>query len=69
MAIEVVSWVQPGSVDIRNSNHTPGDEVLHCSAAEWVEFLAAVKDGEYDHVTEATTASGPGRSDAAPLVT
>lgn len=60
MAIEVVPCMHPGSVDIRNSNHAPDDEVLHCSAAEWVEFLASVKDGKYDHMTEDNGASsGP----------
>jgi hypothetical protein len=40
-------------VDLRSSNHPPGDEVLHCSAVEWAEFIAAVKDGKFDDVTSA----------------
>jgi Domain of unknown function (DUF397) len=51
MAIEVVSCIHPGSVDLRSSNHSPGDEVLHCSATEWAEFMAAVKAGEYNHLS------------------
>jgi hypothetical protein len=30
------------------------DDVLHLTAAEWTEFLAAVKAGAFDHLT------GPG---------
>lgn len=51
MAIEVVACIHPGSVDLQSSNYSPGDEVLHCSAAEWAEFIAAVKTGEYDHLS------------------
>jgi hypothetical protein len=40
-------------VDLRSSNHLPGDEVLHVAAAEWAEFIAAIKDGKFDHVTSA----------------
>jgi hypothetical protein len=50
MAIEAVPCIHPGSVDLRSGNHSPGDEVLHCSAAEWAEFIAAVKTGEYDRL-------------------
>ena len=53
MSIEVVPCVRPGAVDLRSSNHFPGDEVLHVSAAEWAEFIAAVKDGKFDDVTSA----------------
>lgn len=46
--------LHPGAVDLRStSNHHPGDEVLHASAAEWAEFLAAAKDGKFDDVASA----------------
>jgi hypothetical protein len=51
MAIEVVPCIHPGSVDLRSSNYSPGDEVLHCSAAEWAEFIATVKTGTYDYLS------------------
>jgi hypothetical protein len=51
--IEVVPCPHSGAVDLRSSNHLPGDEVLHASAAEWAEFIAAVKDGKFDDVTSA----------------
>lgn len=53
MSIEVVPCSPPGAVDLRSSNHLPGDEVLHASAAEWTEFIAAVKDGKFNTVTSA----------------
>ena len=53
MSIEVVPCLHPGAVDLRSSNHLPGDEVLHASAAAWAEFIAAVKDGKFDDVTSA----------------
>jgi hypothetical protein len=52
MSIEVVPCLHPGAVDLRSSNHLPGDEVLHASAAEWAEFIAAVKDGRFDDVAQ-----------------
>jgi hypothetical protein len=48
-----VPCLHPGAVDLRSSNHLPGDEVLHVSAAEWAEFIAAVKDSRLDDVTSA----------------
>lgn len=51
MSIEVVPCLRPGAVDLRASQHLPGDEVLHCSAAEWAEFLAAVKSGKFDQLS------------------
>lgn len=59
MAIEVVPCIHPGSVDLRSSNYSPGDEVLHCSAAEWAEFIAAVKTGKYDHLNPGCSAGYP----------
>jgi hypothetical protein len=52
MSIEVVPRPHPGAVDLRSS-HLPGDEVLHASAAEWAEFIAAVKAGKFDDMTSA----------------
>jgi hypothetical protein len=37
-------------VDLRSSNHLPGDEVLLASAADWAELIAAVKRGKFDDV-------------------
>jgi hypothetical protein len=53
VSIEVVPCLRHGAVDLRSSDHLPGDEVLHASAAEWAEFIAAVKDGKFDGVTSA----------------
>jgi len=53
VSIEVVPCPHPGAVDLRSSNHLLGDEVLHASAAEWTEFIAADKDGKFDDVTSA----------------
>lgn len=38
-----------GAVDLLDDRY-PHDEVLHFSAAEWVEFLAEVKAGKFDSV-------------------
>lgn len=62
MSIEVVPCIRPGSVDLRSSNHSPGDEVLHFSASEWAEFVTAVKTGEYDHLS----VSGSGEDERNP---
>jgi Domain of unknown function (DUF397) len=53
VSIEVVACPHAGAVDLCSSNHLPGDEVLHASAAEWAEFIAAVKEGKFDDVTPA----------------
>ena len=53
MSIEVIPCPHPGAVDLRSSNHLPGDEVLHVAAAEWAEFIAAIKDCKFDDVTSA----------------
>lgn len=50
MNIEVVPCSLRGCVDLRDSRY-PDGEVLHLTAAEWAEFLAAVKSGRFDHVT------------------
>lgn len=51
MSIQVVPCLRPGAVDLRVAPHLPGDEVLHCSAAEWAEFVAAVKKGAFDQLS------------------
>jgi hypothetical protein len=48
-AIEAVPCSPTGAVDLRDSRHPKADP-LHFSAAEWAEFLAAVKAGRYDAV-------------------
>lgn len=53
MSIEVVQCVLPDAVDLMSSGHLPEDEVLHCSATEWSDFVAAVKAGSFDHLTSA----------------
>lgn len=50
MTIEAVPCSHPGCVDLRDVRY-PGDGVLHLSTAEWVEFLAAVKRGDFDVLT------------------
>jgi hypothetical protein len=54
MSIEVVPCLRPDAVDLRVAPHLPEAEVLHCSAAEWAEFVAAVKKGAFDQLS-----SGP----------
>lgn len=49
MTIEAVPCCHPGCVDLRDARY-PDDEVLHLTAAEWVEFLAAVKRGTFDNL-------------------
>jgi hypothetical protein len=49
MTIEAVSCSHSGCVDLRDSRY-PDDDVLHLSAEEWAEFLAAVKQGGFDHL-------------------
>jgi Domain of unknown function (DUF397) len=49
VTIEDVPCSHPGAVDLRDSRY-PGEEVLHFSAAEWREFLDAVKAGKFDRV-------------------
>jgi Domain of unknown function (DUF397) len=55
MTIEAVPCSHPGCVDLHDVRY-PDDEVLHLSSAEWAEFLAAVKRGDFDAL------SGPGRT-------
>ncbi|HEX9353739.1 MAG TPA: DUF397 domain-containing protein [Streptosporangiaceae bacterium] len=50
MTIEVVPCTQPACVDLRDARY-PDDGVLHLTAAEWTEFLAAVKRGDFDGLT------------------
>jgi hypothetical protein len=52
VTIEAVPCSHPGAVDLRDSRYA-GEEVLHFSAAEWAEFVAAVKSGQFDHVGHA----------------
>jgi hypothetical protein len=49
MTIEVVPCPHPGCVDLRDVLYP--DDVLHLTSAEWVEFLAAVKRGDFDALT------------------
>jgi hypothetical protein len=47
MTIEAASCPHPGCVDLRDVRY-PDDDVLHLNTAEWTEFLAAVKRGDFD---------------------
>ena len=40
MPIEAIPCPHPGCVDLRDVRY-PDDDVLHLTAAEWAEFLAA----------------------------
>jgi hypothetical protein len=51
MTIEVVRCPHPGCVDLRDVRY-PDDGVLHLTTAEWSEFLAAVKRGDFDQQIE-----------------
>jgi hypothetical protein len=50
--IEVVPCAHQGAVDVRCTRYP--EDVLHLTAPEWLEFLAAVKAGAFDHL------AGPG---------
>jgi hypothetical protein len=50
MSIEAVPCPHPGGVDLRDLRY-PDDDVLHLTTAEWTEFLAAVKRGDFDTLT------------------
>jgi len=50
VTIEAVPCSHFDAVDLVDSRYLH-DERLHFSAAEWREFLAAVKAGRFDHVT------------------
>ena len=50
MTIEAVRCLHPGCVDLRDVRY-PDDDVLHLAAGEWIEFLAAVKRGDFDELT------------------
>jgi hypothetical protein len=41
-----------GAVDLSSTRNAPDDEVLHVSRDEWAEFVAGVKDGKFDHVSD-----------------
>lgn len=43
----------PGAVDLADTRAQPGADPIHLSAAEWAEFVAAVKAGKYDGVAAA----------------
>jgi hypothetical protein len=47
-----VPFAHEGAVDVRCTRYP--DDVLHLTAPEWLEFLAAVKAGAFDHL------AGPG---------
>jgi hypothetical protein len=51
MSIEVVPCSEHNCVDLRDSRFPDREEVLHLGAAEWAEFLSAVKAGVFDHVS------------------
>jgi Domain of unknown function (DUF397) len=48
----LASWL----CDLRDSRY-PDEEVLHFSAAEWAEFLAKAKSGQFDHALSGACAS------------
>lgn len=50
MTIEAVYCPHQGCVDLRDVRY-PDDGVLHLTFADWVEFLAAVKRGDFDALT------------------
>ena len=50
MTIEAVPCPYPGCVDLRDVRY-PDDGVLHLGTAEWIEFLIAVKRGDFDALT------------------
>jgi len=50
MTVEAVPCSQHGCVDLRDVRY-PNDGVLHLTAAEWTEFLAAAKRGVFDEMS------------------
>ena len=49
MPIDAVPCPHRDCVDIRDTGK-PEADVLHCSAAQWAEFLTAIKAGKFDAV-------------------
>jgi hypothetical protein len=41
-----------GAVDLSSTRMPPDDEVLHVTRDEWAQFLAEVKAGRFDHVSD-----------------
>ena len=66
MTIEVVPCTQSGCVDLRDARY-PEDGVLHMAVAEWAEFLAVVKRGDFDELPRKATPvrGGPPQADPA----
>jgi hypothetical protein len=52
VTIEVMPCSHRGCVDLRDSRY-PDEEVLHFSSAEWAEFLAKAKSGQFDQAPSA----------------
>jgi hypothetical protein len=52
VTVEVVPCSHRGCVDLRDSRY-PDEEVLHLSGAEWTEFLAKAKTGQFDQAPSA----------------
>lgn len=46
--VEAVPCSHRGAVDVRHTRYP--EDVLHLTAAEWLEFLAAAKAGTFDHL-------------------
>ena len=55
MPIDAVPCPHRDCVDIRDTGK-PEADVLHCSAAQWAEFLTAIKAGKFDAVGSITAA-------------
>jgi hypothetical protein len=54
MNLEAVPCSQPGCVDLYDVRY-PDDDVLHLNAADWAEFLVAVKRGSFDDLAKPGT--------------
>ena len=50
MSIEVVPCPFHRGVDLTDDRAGADGDPIHLFPAEWVEFLSAIKDGEYDTV-------------------
>ncbi len=50
MTVEAVPCPHSGCVDLRDVRY-PDDGVLHLTSTEWVEFLTAMKRGDFDELT------------------
>ena len=50
MTLQVVACTHRGCVDLVDTRADRRDDPIHLTAAEWQEFIADVKAGQYDQI-------------------